>query len=1257
MVGGPARPQRDDVARRLDLRSDNGGWLLFTGAGVNLLSLALPLAILLILDRALPSRSLGLTAAIVVGAAVALVLDAALRIARTQFGAWSAARFEHNASTALGQRLLDMPLSTYEAAGTGEYLDRFREASTLKGWSNERRLDSVEVPFVILQLAVLAAISPWLAVVLLGLGAVHVFVTGRSGSLATTLTEERLATDARRTNFLVETLRQIHTVKAMSMELIMLRRYERLQDSTARTLRRLAAHLSDQLLFNSLFSPLASAVMTAIGAVLVVRGDITSGELAASLFVSFRALTLLQGIGARRAKRLGQAATLKKLEDTLAAEGPSESETGLPVPRNSPLGVRFEGVRFSYPGAARPVVDGLSFEVAPGEVLLLKGPNGSGRSTLLRLIAGGLAQDAGRVSLVDASGGAYSPERARPAVAFLPQQTTLFEGTLLDNVTLFQPARTAAALRYARDLGLDAVVQSLPKGWETSVGGAAAEAIPPGLRQLIGVVRALAQEPGVLLFDDATSSVDSRGDAAVIAALTALKGKATIVLVTQRPSLQRLADRVVELAGPGVPEAANTQTAAAPPPSLVSDVQGSDDFWAALDGAVMGAFSAPTHLPRLLTPLLRELGWQGAPRDVAEALPFFEADLDAVGLSNTLARLGFAPVERHVRLSEIDVRGLPCVFLPEGGEPRLITSARPPAGDAEGLAIFFRRRDADGEAPVASWSANTFSRMTPALLRATALSFATSLLVLMGSLFTLVVYDKVLPSGAVSTLGGLIIGLFLALLVAGRLGERRSAGLGVVAGRLEYLFGASAVRKILSLPPSLTERASVGSQIARLSSFEAIRDVFLSPVGVMLVEAPATLMVAIVLCIVNPAAIAVLASALLLNVLLYLWLGRSVSQNVRNLGRSATRKNEFIVEFITKMRAVREAGGQGVWRGRLRNLSAEASSAAFTAERSAALLTSLSTAVMSLAGLAMIAVSVPEALAGKLGAGGLIVSMILVWRVLTPIQTLFSNLPRLERVRAATTQFDALMKLSGEPEIRSRADLDRRIAGDIAFSRVSFRYSMEADPALLGVSVNIPRGSIVALTGATGSGKSTFMKLILGLYAPQAGSVRIDGTDIRQLDPRSLRQQIGYAPQETQLFRATILQNVRFARPDASEAEVRAALAMSGALEQVEALPKGLNYRIGDNAADQLPAGLRQAICLARAYVTDAPILLFDEPGAALDVEGDQRFMALIQTLRGRKTIVFSSHRPSHIRLADAVLTFEGGYLQSATSPEQWLAA
>ena len=453
------------------------------------------------------------------------------------------------------------------------------------------------------------------------------------------------------------------------------------------------------------------------------------------------------------------------------------------------------------------------------------------------------------------------------------------------------------------------------------------------------------------------------------------------------------------------------------------------------------------------------------------------------------------------------------------------------------------------------------------------------------------------------------------------------------------------------MSPVYTERASVGSQTSRLQSFEAIRDLFTGPLASTILESPATLVLLIGLSILNPISLVIFSIMVVVYALLY-WIFSGVTHDrVAAVGRAVTKRNEFIVEMVGKMRIIRECGAQQLWLERFREISANATMASYKAEQVSSLLVAISYFVMMVSALMIVTATVPAVIMQTVSAGALIASMLLMWRVLSPIQTIFTNMTRIERVRSATRQIDSLMKIQGERLETATSLASRGLEGAVEFARVSFRYSMNVDPALIGVEFRVTPGEMIAISGPNGGGKSTLLKLILGMYQPQAGSILVDNVDLRQLDPMELRRSIGYAPQDTQLFRATIAQNLRLARPDASDDEVYQALDMAGALEQIMALPRGIEYRVGDNT-NELPSSLKQKLSLARAYLTRAPIMLFDEPGAGLDDYGDQKFMAALQALKGKATVLFISHRPSHIRMADTLLVLDKGYLRAAGPPD-----
>jgi ATP-binding cassette subfamily C protein LapB len=287
--------------------------------------------------------------------------------------------------------------------------------------------------------------------------------------------------------------------------------------------------------------------------------------------------------------------------------------------------------------------------------------------------------------------------------------------------------------------------------------------------------------------------------------------------------------------------------------------------------------------------------------------------------------------------------------------------------------------------------------------------------------------------------------------------------------------------------------------------------------------------------------------------------------------------------------------------------------------------------------------------------GGLVASMILVWRVLAPLQTGFISLTRVTQVKSSITQINGLMNIKGERDQHALVTPIKQMEGFVTFARVSIRYSPDSDPALVGVSFDIEPGEVLCVVGGNGSGKSTVLKLLAGMYAPQAGSIRVDNMDIRQMDTVELRHAVGYVPQTIQFFYGTIAQNLRLADPTATETDLYAACEKAEVLDDVLALKQGsgkwarsgFDVRIGDSAFGQMPTSLLQRLNLARGYLKKSPIMLFDEPGNGLDYAGDQAFMRAVDSMRGETTVLMVTHRPSHMKLADKILWLEYGNVRA----------
>ena len=227
----------------------------------------------------------------------------------------------------------------------------------------------------------------------------------------------------------------------------------------------------------------------------------------------------------------------------------------------------------------------------------------------------------------------------------------------------------------------------------------------------------------------------------------------------------------------------------------------------------------------------------------------------------------------------------------------------------------------------------------------------------------------------------------------------------------------------------------------------------------------------------------------------------------------------------------------------------------------------------------------------------------------------------------------------------------------IEFRNVSFSYPGQSEPALRDISLHIQPGEHVVILGRTGSGKTTLQKLMLGLYQPaEGGVVRIDGIDLRQLDPADLRRNIGFVGQDATLFYGTLRENITIGAPYADDSAVVAAAEVAGLTQFVNRHPKGFDMLIGERG-ESLSGGQRQEVAIARAVLMDPPALLFDEPTSAMDFSTEHGFKERLRHFAAHKTLIIVTHRTSLIDLATRIIVIDDGRIVADGPREQVIEA
>jgi ATP-binding cassette subfamily B protein len=294
-------------------------------------------------------------------------------------------------------------------------------------------------------------------------------------------------------------------------------------------------------------------------------------------------------------------------------------------------------------------------------------------------------------------------------------------------------------------------------------------------------------------------------------------------------------------------------------------------------------------------------------------------------------------------------------------------------------------------------------------------------------------------------------------------------------------------------------------------------------------------------------------------------------------------------------------------------------------------------------------------LAGDLTAGALVVFLLYLGKMYKPMRDLSKMSDTVSKAGVGFERIREVLETESGVREKRRARAAAPFRGAIAFEGVSFGYS-ECEQILDDVSFTIQPGQVAAFVGPTGGGKTTIINLVARFYDPTAGTVRIDGADIRSVTIRSLRDQISFVLQDTLLFQAPIWQNIAYGRPEADREAIVRAATLANAHEFITEMPEGYDTMVGERGVT-LSGGQRQRIAIARAVIRDTPILVLDEPTSGLDAQSEQTvFEALDRLMKGKTTIVIAHHLATILR-ADAIFVVKDHRLAERGTHAELLTA
>jgi len=1218
-----------------------------------------------IVDKVILSHSAALWPWLVtlVGLAVAAFCFAYVR---RYLGGRVALAVQYDLRTAMQSHLQDLDFENLNRMPTGQLVARANSDATLvQGLLGFFPIMSGNLLLMVVSLAMMVYLSPLLAIVSVVVAPALLVISYRMRRRIFPATWDGQQREGDVAQIVDEDVNGVRVVKAFGQEDAEL-------DRVVTASKALYGAQMRAVRLQSRYQPLLEAVpavgqvaILAFGGWLALHHEISLGTFLA--FSTYIAQMLAPARQLAGVLTIGQQARagVERIFQLLDMEPAIKSPPGAPALDEARGTIDFDGVEMAY-GDGEPVLKDFSLHIDPGEKVALVGASGSGKSTVAMLVPRFYDPSRGCVRVDGHDVKDLDLRSLRRQVGVVFEESFLFSDTVRANIAYGRLGATDEEVEEAaRAVQAHEFVQRLPSGYATVVGERGLT-LSGGQRQRVALARALLYDPRILVLDDATSAVDARVEEAVHDALRAKMAGRTTIVIAHRRSTLHLADRIVVLEGGRAVEEGTHDDLMERSERYRSLLSGLDEQAAARVGDRVEALvevAAAASGNRTT-----ESAWAPLPGQAAAArLRGNGRSVGLPGIGPGLGgggggwRLNLAPTpELLARVDSLaPVRDFATVDLGKEARQDKGFNLRRLLGE-------FRRTLLGGLVLVVLDGAA--SLLGPVLVKegldsgvskgSAAVLFAASAVYLLVTLVDLV--DQVAET-----------------FVTGRVAQRIMLSLRVRVWAqlqrlsLDYYEHEMAGRVMTRMTTDVDQFESL-IENGLLSALVAA--VTFVGVGAALVLMNATLGLW-ALTVVVPLSIATVVFRRRASLLYDLSRERIgiLNADFQESLAGARESQAYVHEDLTKQRFQRL--GQDYLESRVAAQRLVATYFPFVQ-----FLSNAADAIVLGVGAGLVA-------DGDLATGGLIAFILYIDLFFSPIQQLSQVFDSWQQTRVSVRRIAELMQLSTRTPQAPDALGVGRLQGHLAVEDVRFAYpqatrrSPTGEPggarrkgarrfdeapqagaaaappeALKGVSFTVRAGETVALVGETGAGKSTVMKLLARFYDPDEGSVKVDGHDLRDLDLRSYRRQLGYVPQEGFLFSGTVRDNIAYGRPEATDADVEAAARSVGAHELVVSLPGGYRHEISERGRS-LSAGQRQLIALARAELVDPVVLLLDEATSNLDLASEARVSAAMHHVSQGRTTVLIAHRLQTARAADRVIVLEGGCVAEVGAHDELLAA
>ncbi|EGR2496638.1 Toxin secretion ATP-binding protein [Vibrio cholerae] len=533
-------------------------------------------------------------------------------------------------------------------------------------------------------------------------------------------------------------------------------------------------------------------------------------------------------------------------------------------------------------------------------------------------------------------------------------------------------------------------------------------------------------------------------------------------------------------------------------------------------------------------------------------------------------------------------------------------------------------------------------------------SFIINVLALVVPLFTMNVYDRVVPNQAFSTLWVLVVGVSIVLLFDWLLREARSSVTDAAGRYVDNKLSAILFAKVMGM--KLENRPqSAGAFARQLQDFDSVREFFTSVTLVTLIDLPFTLLFLLLIGWLGGAMMFIPLAIMALLLLLTAVMKGKIEQTHTETARLSTIRQAHLFDSLLALPEIKQNNAEGAAQSRWEQTTAQLSEWYNRSRHYSNVVTHTIQSSQQVVTICLIVLGVYQIAAGNLSMGGLIAIVMLSGRAAGAINQLSLLMLRVQQTKTAIQGLNSIMALPQERSEQQKLDAER-FMGSVKLEAVDFTYPQAPMACLKGINLSIRAGERIGLIGLAGSGKSTLLALMAKQLAPTQGRIFFDQVD-SQLWPTSLiRQSTGWMAQTPQWIQGTITDNIALGDTQVDKARLAQAIQWSGLMHYMSGLQQGLETQVGE-AGRYLSGGQKQAVALARAFYCCPQLLILDEPTNALDKQAETQLFQSLQSMPRDISMVISSHKHAFLTLCDRIVVLDKGSIVAEGKPSEILAS